>query len=42
MSRTDKKKLVAYYIFRTKIVVRGVEYRARDYGKRAFKIPIFK
>ena len=42
MRRTDEKKSVAYYIFRAKIIIRGVEYRAKDYGKRAFRIPIYK
>ena len=32
---------VAYYIYRTKMTINGVTYYAKDYGKRAFKIPIY-
>ena len=28
------------YVFRTKITINGVEYHAKDYGKKAFKIPV--
>lgn len=27
------------YIFRSKITIKGVTYYAKDYGKKAFKIP---
>ena len=33
---------VAYYIFRTKITVNGVTLYARDYGLKAFRIPIYR
>ena len=36
MVKNDKIK----YVFRTKITINGVEYYAKDYGKKAFKIPI--
>lgn len=40
----DKKsrKQIAYFIFRAKITIRGIVYYAKDYGKRAFKIPVYK
>ncbi len=33
---------VAYYIYRTKMTVNGVTIYAKDYGHRAFRIPIFR
>ena len=35
-------KKVAYYIFRPHITIKSVTYYAKDYGKRAFKIPIYR
>ena len=29
------------YIFRAKITINGVEYYAKNYGHKAFKIPIY-
>lgn len=33
---------VAYYIFRTYITKNGVRYYAKDYGKKAFRIPVYR
>jgi len=33
---------VAYYIFRSKMTVNGVTLYAKDYGLRAFRIPIYR
>ena len=33
---------VAYYIFRTKMTVHGVTLYAKDYGLKAFRIPIYR
>ena len=33
---------VAYYIFRTKMTVNGVTLYAKDYGLKAFRIPIYR
>ena len=41
MDKTKNKK-VAYYIYRAKITVNGVVHRAKDYGKKAFKIPVYE
>lgn len=35
-----KKRKAARYIFRASRTVNGVTYYARDYGLRAFKIPV--
>jgi hypothetical protein len=37
----DNGKKVVRYIFRPYITVKGVKYYAKDYGKKAFKIPIY-
>lgn len=29
------------YIFRASITVKGVKYYAKDYGRRAFRIPVY-
>ena len=42
MDERRKRQEVAYYIYRTKITVRGVVYYAKDYGKKAFRIPVYK
>lgn len=31
-----------YYIYRAWITINGVKYYARDFGKRAFRIPVRK
>ena len=36
------ERSVAYYIFRTKMTVNGVTIYAKDYGHRAFRIPIYR
>jgi hypothetical protein len=33
---------VAHYIYRTKMTVNGVTIYTKDYGHRAFRIPIFR
>ena len=38
----NKKKKVAYYIYRAQITVNGVVRKAKDYGKKAFKIPVYE
>ncbi len=35
-------KKVKYYIFRTHITIRGITYYVKDYGLRAFRIPIYE
>ena len=30
------------FIFRSKITINGVTYYAKDYGKKAFRIPVSK
>ena len=35
-------KQVAYFIYRASITIKGVTYYARNYGKRAFRIPVYK
>lgn len=32
----------ATYIFRSKITINGITYYAKDYGKKAFRIPVSK
>lgn len=39
-SKQKTKKSEAGYIFRTHITINGVTYYAKNYGKRAFKIPV--
>jgi hypothetical protein len=41
-SNSSKGKQVAYYIFRTKMTVNGVTLYAKDYGLKAFRIPIYR
>ena len=36
-----ERREVAYYIFRASITVNGVTYYAKDYGKKAFRIPVY-
>ena len=36
----DKKHV--QYVFRSSITINGVTYYAKDYGKKAFKIPVNK
>ena len=36
-----KKQQVKYYIYRPKMKVNGVMLYAKDYGLKAFKIPIY-
>lgn len=33
---------VKYYIFRTRVTIRGETYYAKDYGWKAFRIPIYE
>lgn len=35
-------KQIAYFIYRATTTIKGVTYRAKDYGKRAFRIPVYK
>ena len=44
MSKTEEtgSREVLYYIYRATMTVNGVLLRAKDYGKRAFKIPVYK
>lgn len=37
----EKGRRVSHYIFRTKFVRNGVTYYAKDYGLKAFRIPIY-
>lgn len=37
-----KRREVAYYIFRASRTVNGVTYYARDYGLKAFRIPVYR
>ena len=41
-SVNSKNRSVAYYIFRTSMTVNGVVLYAKDYGLKAFRIPIYK
>lgn len=41
-SLANEKRQVAYYIFRTKITVKGVTLYAKDYGYKAFRIPVYR
>lgn len=38
----NENRKVAYYIFRTYITKNGVRYYAKDYGKKAFRIPVYR
>lgn len=38
--KTGRKAL--YYIFRASRTVDGVTYYAKDYGHKAFKIPVYR
>ena len=42
MKATKSNKKNETYIFRSWITINGVKYYAKDYGKRAFRIPITK
>ena len=37
-----KCRKIVGYIFRSRITINGITYYAKDYGKKAFKIPIFE
>ena len=39
-SQSDRE--VAYYIFRASITKNGTKIYAKDYGLRAFRIPIYR
>lgn len=41
-SRPQDGRQVTYYIFRTKMTVNGVTLYAKDYGIKAFRIPIYR
>ena len=41
-SQSNERRQVAYYIFRSKIMVKGVTLYARDYGYKAFRIPVYR
>lgn len=41
-SQSQDGRQVAYYIFRTKMTVNGVTLYAKDYGLKAFRIPIYR
>jgi hypothetical protein len=36
-----KGKKVKYWIFRAQFTRNGITYYARDYGKKAFRIPVY-
>lgn len=38
----ERGRKVKYYIFRTHVTIRGVTYYAKDYGWKAFRIPIYE
>ncbi len=38
---TQKGRRVAYYIFRAWIIKNDVKYWAKDYGYKAWRIPIY-
>ena len=40
--KTPNPSKVAYYIFRATITVHGVVLHAKDYGKKAFRIPVYR
>ena len=40
--RDSENRRVAYYIFRTTMKVNGVVLYAKDYGLKAFRIPIYR
>lgn len=42
MKAIEQRKQSGAYIFRPRITINGVTYCAKDYGKRAFRIPIRK
>lgn len=39
--QAEENKKARYFIFRSKITIKGVTYYARDYGYKAFKIPVY-
>ena len=39
-TKIKDKKSDSGYIYRTHITINGVTYYAKNYGKRAFKIPV--
>lgn len=38
--QNDNRKIIGF-IFRSSITIKGVKYYAKDYGKKAFRIPIY-
>jgi len=38
----SNQKRPHHYIFRASITIKGVTYYAKDYGLKAFRIPIYK
>lgn len=40
--KRKKERKADYYIFRASRTVNGVTYYAKDYGLRAFKIPVYR
>ncbi len=40
--KQNVNKEYVIYIFRASMTINGITYYARDYGKRAFKIPVRK
>lgn len=41
MDKAENARQPKYYIFRTSITKDGVKYYAKNYGKKAFRIPIY-
>ena len=39
-NKNDGRKIIGF-IFRASITINGVKYYAKDYGKRAFRIPLY-
>lgn len=39
-NKNDGRKVIGF-IFRSSMTINGVKYYAKDYGKRAFRIPIY-
>lgn len=38
----QKGREIAYYAFYTRVTIAGEVYDARDYGHRAFRIPVYR
>jgi hypothetical protein len=41
-SRNKGERIIAYYIYRTKMTINGVMIYAKDYGHKAYRIPIYR